>query len=393
MEDLRSGRPSISGEQRLAQLIFEAGFEAILFAHEQKNGFLSGHAIKRTNDGALTYSDEISIPPDSKAPIRRSREEGRAIAAHRSAFETDEAFDTMYPVAPKMRRFLHDRIENLANYHAGGTSIVAFNRTPDLSWSDLRLLESAVDAANSLFAAVHVADDRDLRFIQAIHGLCASAEFSDEITGSHIWRVNAYSKVLAETIKPGERLSKDLGQVAAAHDIGKVAIPNLVRAPRKLTNSEFAQMQLHTVYGAQIIDRMIALSDDADERLRLARDIALNHHQRWDGKGYPGLIKKNGDLCRLDSRDPEHYRAMRPLDGKDIPLSARIVSLCDTYDALRSERPYKHAFDHEKAVSLIESSEFEGVHGSDRYGPEVYEAWTENRERFREIFNEMSESR
>ncbi len=392
VEDLRRARPSLSGEQRLARLIIDAGFEAILFAHEQTDGSLSGHAIRRGSDGELQYSEDLCIPPDSEAPIRRSRQEGRAVAAHRAAFESDAAFERMYPVAPQMRQFLDGRVENLANYHAGATSIVAFNRSPKLTRSDLRFLESAVDAANSLFSAVHVASDRDLRFIQAIHGLCASAEFSDEITGKHIWRVNAYSQVLAETLKPDEQLSTDLGQVAAAHDIGKVAIPNLVRAPRRLTDSEFAQMQLHTVYGAQIIDRMIALSTEVDDRLLLAREVALNHHQRWDGKGYPGLATPDGKLVRLESRDSAYYRALRPLAAGEIPLSARIVSICDTYDALRSPRPYKPALTHEQAVSMIECDESQGVHGSDRYGPDVFEAWNENREEFREIYNEMSGS-
>jgi len=316
---------------------------------------------------------------------------GHAVGADRSAYADSSEFDREYPVAPDVCTFIDEPVRNLVNYHAGATSIVAFNKAGSPTRADLTFLEAAVDAAHSLFVALDVAKDRDLRFIQSIHGLCASAEFSDEITGSHIWRVNAYAEMLAQGLCVGGDLCRDIGQVAAAHDIGKVAIPELVQAPRVLSPEEWRHMQLHTVYGAQILDRMIALSDRTDGRLVLARDIALNHHQRWDGKGYPGLFDAEGVQVRLAGRNPQYYEGLRPPVREEIPLAARIVSVCDIYDALRSARPYKTAFTHSEAVALIERDDRSDAGGEDRFGPDVFAAFMDNRHRCDEIFEEMQD--
>ena len=377
------------GDERLARLILSAGFAAVLFAQLDGDGALVGSAFKAIEDGELVRSTPMRICPDSHAPIFRSRAENRAIAASRGQGRSGAApeFDREFPVAAEVQQFLNQRVENLVNYHAGPTSIVAFNKRPSLTRADITFLEAAVDAAHSLFAAMDVAHDRDLRFIQAIHGLCASAEFSDEITGSHIWRVNAYSELLARSLCSDGPLCRDIGQVAAAHDIGKVAMPELVHAPRALSRSEWARMQLHTVFGAQILDRMIQLGENADPRLTMAREIALNHHQRWDGKGYPGLLDSAGRHVALESRDAGTYTALRPPKGTEIPLAARVVSVCDAYDALRSERPYKAGFDHETAVALIEHDDRSDASGADRFGPDVFAAFMDLRDQFAAIFS------
>ena len=373
-------------DERLARLILSAGFSAVLFAQVQADGALAGVAFKAEPSGALVRSHPMRICPDSHAPIFRSRTENRAVAASRGGYADPATFDREYPVAADVQAFLGRPVDNLVNYHAGETSIVAFNKQPSLTRADISFLEAAVDAAHSLFAAVEVARDRDLRFIQAIHGLCASAEFSDEITGSHIWRVNSYSELLARTLCDDGPLCRNIGQVAAAHDIGKVAMPELVHAPRALNASEWARMQLHTVFGAQILDRMIQLGDNPDPRLTMARDIALNHHQRWDGKGYPGLLDTDGRTVTLDNREAGFYASLRPPKGIEIPQVARVVSVCDAYDALRSQRPYKAGFDHATAVRLIEHDDRSGASGEERFGPDVFEAFMELRDRFAEIF-------
>ncbi|TVQ98872.1 MAG: HD domain-containing protein [Spirochaetaceae bacterium] len=381
------------GDERLARLILGGGFSAVLFAQLDADGALVGSAFKESDGDTLERSAPIRICPDSHAPIFRSRTENRAIAASRRQGRSGAAgeFELEFPVAAEVQEFLNQRVDNLVNYHAGPTSIVAFNKRPSLTRSDITFLEAAVDAAHSLFAAIDVARDRDLRFIQAIHGLCASAEFSDEITGSHIWRVNAYSELLARSLCSDGPLCRDIGQVAAAHDIGKVAMPELVHAPRALSRSEWARMQLHTVFGAQILDRMIQLGENADPRLTMAREIALNHHQRWDGKGYPGLLDSAGRHVALESRDAGTYTALRPPKGTEIPLAARVVSVCDAYDALRSQRPYKAGFDHETAVALIGHDDRTDASGADRFGPDVFEAFMDLRERFAEIFADSNE--
>lgn len=377
------------GHERLARLILEAGYGGVLLAQSDGADSVTGTAFKLNGDGALERSDEISIDPDSHAPIFRSRREGRAVAASLKMFSDRASFERAYPVAPEVRSFLAAPVYNLVNYHAGPTSIVAFNKHPEVSRPDISFLEAAADAAHSFFAAIDVARGHDIRFLQAINGLCASAEFSDEITGAHVWRVNAYAEMIARNLCTDGILCRDIGQVAAAHDIGKVAMPELVQAPRSLGVEEWQRMQLHTVFGAQILDSMIQLGEEPDRRLTLARDIALNHHQRWDGLGYPGLIDSDGGHTTLESRSPATYAGLRPPKDEEIPLSARVVSICDTYDALRSARPYKEPFDHDQAVSIIASDDRSGASGVDRFGPNVFEVFMEHNAEMKEIFETM----
>lgn len=164
------------------------------------------------------------------------------------------------------------------------------------------------------------------------------ASYRDEETGTHIQRttdyVNLLVKLLQEANPPGYYISKSYGDFivksAKLHDIGKVAIPDgILLKPGKLTPEEFDMMKNHTLDGAHMIDDAIRDLQD-DSFLRVAREIVIGHHEKWNGMGYPYKIK-----------------------GEEIPLSARIMAIADVYDALISERPYKVPFTHEKAIEII----------------------------------------
>ncbi|MCW8329764.1 HD domain-containing protein [Photobacterium sp. SDRW27] len=175
----------------------------------------------------------------------------------------------------------------------------------------------------------------------AIVGLSALAESRDNETGAHILRTQEYVRALANKLKQQaeyrgyltEERVELLYKSAPLHDIGKVGIPDaILLKPGKLTDEEFETMKNHTVIGAQ----SIATAENqmgSCSFLSLAREIALTHHEKWDGSGYP-----------------------RGLAGEQIPLSGRLMALADVYDALISKRVYKPAFSHEKAKSII----FEG---------------------------------
>ncbi len=388
----RDGNLVMDADARLAELVLDGGYAAVLFARGTNGGGVSGYAYRRNSNGALIRSGLLNIDADTHAPVFESRRTGRAVYAERSAFSDVNEFDRMYPVARDVRMFLDEPVANLVNYHAGITSIVAFNKPESISGSDLLFIESAVDAAHGMFAMVEAARDLDTRFIQSIHGLCASAEFSDEITGSHIWRVNLYARELAEQLSTDVTFCRDISQVAATHDIGKVAMPELIRSPGIFSPEERQLMHMHTVYGAQILDRMIEVGDQSDPRLCMARDIALHHHQRWDGNGYPGLKDRNRDTTRLESRDPAYYAGLKPFAGDEIPLSARIVSACDSYDALRSERPYKKGFSHQQTMEIMSRDDRTGATGEDRFGPDVFEAFLETAPTLQRIFDDVDQA-
>lgn len=162
--------------------------------------------------------------------------------------------------------------------------------------------------------------------LEIIQRLGRAAEYKDNETGLHVIRMSWYSKFLAEQIKASDAWVELLYTAAPMHDIGKIAIPDRVLLkPGKLDKEEWQIMQKHVEYGVDI------LGTHQSELLSMAREIALYHHEKFDGSGYP-----NGTV------------------GTGIPLSARIVMIADVFDALTSVRPYKKAWTVEKAVSLLE---------------------------------------
>ena len=189
-------------------------------------------------------------------------------------------------------------------------------------------------------------------------------ECRDTLTSGHAQRTRDYMECLVCQLQANnhyvkelhEDFVRDLVRAAPLHDIGKVGIPDaILNKPGKLTEEEFEQMKRHTIIGAQAIMHTISKVHD-NSVLRVLRDLAMSHHERWDGKGYP-----------------------LGLQGESIPLSGRIMAIPDVYDALVSERPYKKPFSHEKAVSIIK----EGI-GS-HFDPFIGEAFLDCELQFRYI--------
>lgn len=198
----------------------------------------------------------------------------------------------------------------------------------------------------------------------AIFALAKLAESRDPETGAHLERVRSYSRVVAEHLSTLEKFQDEIDarflqliyQTSPLHDIGKVAIPDcvLLKADR-LTEREYEIMQTHAAAGAETLDAALRQYPHA-QFLIMARDIALTHHERWDGTGYP-----------------------EGLAGEQIPLCGRIVALADVYDALTSKRVYKDAFGHDVARAIIL-----GECGN-HFDPDVVAAFTANEDRFVEI--------
>lgn len=203
-------------------------------------------------------------------------------------------------------------------------------------------------------------ETRDL----TIFALAKLAESRDPETGAHLERVRNYSFALAKELSRHEDFQDAISHefcrliylASPLHDIGKVAIPDAVLlTPGRLTDRQFEIMKTHSALGAQTLDAALDKFPDASF-LRMARDIAATHHEKFDGSGYP------------------HGRI-----GEDIPLSGRIVALADVYDALVSKRVYKDAFSHEMACSIIH--EGSGSH----FDPRIVEAFVTIEDRFVEI--------
>lgn len=176
---------------------------------------------------------------------------------------------------------------------------------------------------------------------ETIYCLTRAAEFRDNETGTHIIRMGHYAAALSRAAgrSPAD---VDLMQLAAPmHDVGKVATPDhILLKAGPLTSEEFEIMKQHTIAGHEI------LKDMDSDLLRLAAEIALTHHERFDGKGYPHGIA-----------------------GTDIPLSGRIVAICDVFDALLSERPYKPAWPLDRTLTQMERAK--GKH----FDPDLLDAF------------------
>ena len=163
---------------------------------------------------------------------------------------------------------------------------------------------------------------------QIIRRLGRASEFKDNETGNHVIRMSHYSRLIAQAVGMGKESVELLFHAAPMHDVGKIGIPDSVLLkPGKLNDAEWNIMRKHPEIGGEII------GDHHDDLLRTARIVALTHHEKWDGSGYPKQLK-----------------------GEEIPLTGRIVSLADVFDALTSERPYKRAWSSEDAVHLIEEN-------------------------------------
>lgn len=162
--------------------------------------------------------------------------------------------------------------------------------------------------------------------IEMIYRLAQAAGYHDNSTGLHITKMSHYCDLISEAVGLNKKERELLFHATSMHDVGKIAIAeSILQKPGKLNEHEFEMVKTHSIIGAKL------LSGNNSPLLKMARNIALTHHERWDGEGYP-----NG------------------LSGDEIPLSGRIAAICDVFDALISERPYKKAWHIDDALSEVE---------------------------------------
>ncbi len=190
--------------------------------------------------------------------------------------------------------------------------------------------------------------------LDTIYRLSRAAEYRDEDTASHIQRISQYAGAVARQLRMSEDDVEAVLYATPMHDVGKIGIPDkILLKPGRLDENEWNIMKKHTTFGASILEGA------SSSFLKLGREIALTHHERWDGSGYPNGLK-----------------------GTDIPVAGRITALVDVFDALTSKRPYKPPFPVEQSFQIIR--EGRGSH----FDPQVVDAFFAQREQILKIREE-----
>ena len=202
-------------------------------------------------------------------------------------------------------------------------------------------------------------DELKASYLDTIFRLTTVAEYKDGFTAGHIKRVGHYCRHLAREIGWGEEEQEAIFYASPMHDIGKVVIPSeILGKPGPLTAEEFTIAKGHTTAGAHI------LQGSSSAFLQMAEVIALTHHERHDGGGYP-----------------------RGLRGDEVPLAGMIMNIADQYEALRSVRPYKPPLTHERVIEILTRGDGRTMPG--HFHPRVLEAFGDSTERFAAIFAEF----
>ena len=215
--------------------------------------------------------------------------------------------------------------------------------------------------------------------LELIHCLARTAEFRDNDTGRHVVRVGRYAEIIAREFGLDERNVELIGHAAPLHDMGKVGVPDCVLLkPDKLTPDELEIMRKHSIFGQRTFEPMTEdewrlfkahtfmgekiMGVEGSPIIGMAAEIALTHHEKWDGSGYPMGLK-----------------------GAEIPLAGRITAVADVFDALSSKRPYKPAFDLDRCFQIMK--EGRGTH----FDPEVLDAFLSCREVVLQVYAELGE--
>lgn len=245
-------------------------------------------------------------------------------------------------------------VENGIAYLSPDLCLLAVNYGQEVGNDHLTILKQMIVQSRFLYLLSSQSREAGTAYDYGVYALARAAETHDDDMGSHAFRIGDYCGVIAERLGLKADFVKKIIVQATLHDVGKIYTPSsILKKKEALTAEEWVEMKKHTLWGAKIIG--------GNPYLHIAQSIALNHHEKWDGSGYP-----------------------RGLKGDAIPIEARIAALADQYDALRIARPHKPALDHAAVTKILNHGD--GRTKPQHFDPEVLKAYRETAFLFEEIF-------
>ena len=323
-----------------------------------------GHEVVHARSGAEALELIKAVRPDLiLLDVMMPEMDGYQVAGR---LKLDPATQTI-PII--MVTALNDRASRLAALNMGAEEFLTKPIDRAELWVRVRNLLRLKRYGDMLTEQTRVLEERvsertaQLRasYFETLETLSRAASHRDEETGAHVQRISHFCVVIAERLGLDETFRDCIQRASPMHDVGKIAIPDrILQKQAPLDAAEWEIMKTHAALGARMLE-------GADSPyLRMGREIALSHHEKWDGSGYP-----------------------HGLSGEEIPLSARIMSIADVYDALRSRRCYKLPMDHATAVSIVRNGD--GRTSPRHFDPRILSAFVACHSRLAEIYAAIAE--
>jgi HD-GYP domain-containing protein (c-di-GMP phosphodiesterase class II) len=340
------------------------GPASICIVFGEIGGALGRGKVFHLTGGALIEKADFAIDLSSSYVASLLQAEAKAdvvVSNWSDSCETVTEYQSNFPES--ISAFAGAPIRNFVTFRISGEApgaIIAFNYPGRATDYDAEVLQSLAVVIGSLVTLSNEMRETEKAFIYTIEALARACEAAEEQTGKHILRVNRYAGALAANMGLPAEFVDTVSYSAQMHDVGKIKIPpSILLKEGPLTGDEMALMRMHPVYGEQI------LGDSP--RLAIAREIAIAHHENWDGSGYPYGLK-----------------------GSDIPLAGRITKLADIYDALRSSRSYKDPLSHGAALRIFREGD-ERISPQDHFDPELLVTFFRIEHIFEKIYESMEE--